>query len=80
VLFYEQNIKHEHKEDVRIKKFFISNKTELILFQNEPSELGIEEDHEDETSDANQRLDFPASTSTNLIYPIHPISTKSIVD
>ncbi|CAF3239676.1 unnamed protein product [Rotaria sp. Silwood2] len=48
--------------------------------QNEPSELEIEEDHDDdETSDVNHRLDFPASTSTNLSYSIHPIPTKTIM-
>ena len=48
--------------------------------EDEPSELEIEEDHEDETSDVNHRLDFPASTSTNLTYPVHPIPTKTIVN
>jgi hypothetical protein len=48
--------------------------------EDEPSELEIEEDHEDETSDVNPHLDFPASTSTNLTYPIHPIPAKNIVN
>jgi hypothetical protein len=50
------------------------------LVEDEPSEHENEEDHEDETSDVNHRLDFPASTSTNLVYPIQPISTKTIVN
>ncbi len=50
-------------------------KHELIEDVNEPSEH--EDDHEDETSDVNHRLDFPASTSTNLV---HPIPTKTIVN
>jgi len=55
-------------------------KHELIEDVNEPSEHENEDDHEDETSDVNHRLDFPASTSTNLVYPIHPIPTKTIVN
>ncbi len=78
-LNFSTNIKHELIEDVSRKFFslFIMNQ---ILLKNEPSEPENEEDHEDETSDVNHRLDFPASTSTNLVYPIHPIPTKTIVN
>jgi hypothetical protein len=51
-----------------------------FFFKNEPSEHENEEDQEDETSDVNHRLDFPASTSTNLVHPIHSIPTKTIVN
>ncbi|CAF4387444.1 unnamed protein product, partial [Rotaria magnacalcarata] len=46
---------------------------------NEPSELEIEEDHDDETSDHNHFFNFPASTSTNVSFPPNPMSTKTIM-
>ncbi|CAF3351047.1 unnamed protein product [Rotaria socialis] len=46
---------------------------------NEPSELEVEEDHDDETSDHNHCFNFPASTSTNISFPPNPMSTKTIM-
>ncbi|CAF4961170.1 unnamed protein product, partial [Rotaria socialis] len=51
-----------------------------FMFKNEPSELEVEEDHDDETSDHNHCFNFPASTSTNISFPPNPMSTKTIVD
>ncbi|CAF1198012.1 unnamed protein product [Rotaria sordida] len=70
-----------HQSDISNSSpvFFEPNIKHEQVEDNEPSELEIEEDHEDETSDVNHRLDFPASTSTNLTYSIHPIPTKTIM-
>jgi hypothetical protein len=65
-------LNHQSNVDNSSPMYFQPNiKHELIEDVNEPSE------HEDETSDVNHRLDFPASTSTNLV---HPIPTKTIVN
>lgn len=81
---FESNIKHEQMEDVKYE-FVLSIKIMFILFlKNETLELGVEEDHDDneeddEASDGNHRLNFPATTSTNHIYSMHQIPTKTIV-
>ncbi len=80
-MYIQQNIKHELIDDVReTNSFLFLSSRKIFVFQNEPSEQENEEDHEDETSDVNHRSDFPASTSTNLAYPMQPMPTKTIVN
>ncbi|CAF1232604.1 unnamed protein product [Adineta steineri] len=71
-----------HQSDIHNSppSFSESNIKHEHIDDTEPSELEIEEDQEeDETSDITQRLDLPASTSTNLTYTMHPIPTNTII-
>ncbi|CAF0753146.1 unnamed protein product [Adineta ricciae] len=63
----------------RPPSFFETHIKHEHIEDNEPSELEMDDEHEDEVLDTNQHLDYPASTSTNLPYAIHPMSTKTIM-